>query len=135
MITLNHIGIAVKDLPQMKKLFSILGLTVEHQQAVLEQGVMTHFLPLPETSTHLELLEPLDPQGTVARFIEKKGPGIHHLAFCFSAGELEPILNQLRAEGLRLIYEAPQPGAQGMRVNFIHPGDAGGILIELMEPG
>jgi methylmalonyl-CoA epimerase len=134
MASLNHIGIAVRDLPGMKKLFSILGLESGHVEAVPDQGVVTHFLPLPKVQGHLELLEVTDPQGTVAKFIEKKGPGIHHLSFLLAAGELEPLCARLKAEGYRLIYGAPRPGAHQMRINFIHPASAGGILIEVMEP-
>ena len=68
MASLNHIGIAVSDLPAMKKLFSLLGLTIQHSESVPDQGVMTHFLPLPLEQGHLELLETLDPQGAVAQF-------------------------------------------------------------------
>lgn len=134
MASLNHIGIAVADLPQLKKLFAILGLTVGHEEAVPEQGVNTHFLPLPREQANLELLEVIDPQGTVAKFIEKRGAGIHHLSFLVKKGELDPLCSRLRDEGFRLIYEAARPGAHSMRVNFIHPASAGGMLIEVMEP-
>ena len=130
---LNHIGIAVNQLPELKKLFSILGLQTTHQELVVDQGVKTHFLPLPLVQGSLELLEVTDPQGTVAKFIEKRGPGIHHLSFEVSTGDLEPLTQTLKTSGYRLIYDAPKTGAHGMRVNFIHPASAGGILIELME--
>lgn len=137
MATLNHIGIAVSDLPGMKKLFSILGMGVAHTEVVPEQGVRTHFLSfnVERPASHLEFLEVTDPQGAVAKFIEKKGPGIHHLSFRVEKGELEPLCVKLKAEGYRLIYDAPKNGAHKMRINFIHPASAGGILIELMEPG
>ena len=131
---LNHIGIAVELLPQLKTLFALLGLTVDHSEAVPSQGVDTHFLPLPVELTHLELLVPTDPQGTVAQFLAKRGPGIHHLSFELPQGTLERVSQRLREEGYRLIYDTPRPGAHGMRVNFVHPSTAGGILIEVMEP-
>jgi methylmalonyl-CoA epimerase len=131
---LDHIGIAVSQLPELKKLFGLLGLSVAHTEAVPEQGVNTHFLPLPREQANLELLEVLDPQGTVAKFIEKRGAGIHHLSFRLAQGELDATCARLRQEGYRLIYDAPKSGAHQMRVNFIHPSTAGGILIELMEP-
>ena len=134
MASLDHIGVAVADLPGLKKLFSILGLKTDHVEDVPEQGVKTHFLPLPPAQGHIELLEVTDPTGTVAKFIQKRGPGIHHLSFLVKRGELDPLCAQLGASGYRLIYDKPTPGAHAMRINFIHPASAGGILIELMEP-
>ena len=134
-VTLNHIGIAVDALPAVKQLFEILQLKVARTEAVPDQGVVTHFLPLPVAECSLELLEVSDPAGTVARFIEKRGPGIHHLSFQVGRGELVSLSAQLRKSGFRLIYDEPREGAHSMRINFIHPASAGGILIELMEPG
>src|SRR4051812_19680269 len=135
MISLNHIGIAVADLPALKKLFGLLGISVKSTEPVPDQGVVTHFLPLPNAATNLELLEVTDPEGVVAKFIAKRGPGIHHLSFEVGRGELDRLSERLRAEGYRLTYDAARKGAHGMRVNFIHPAGAGGLLIELMEPG
>ncbi|MEO5970551.1 MAG: VOC family protein [Bdellovibrionia bacterium] len=139
MASLNHIGIAINNLPLMTKLFGLLNLKIDHSEAVPTESVMTHFLPLPlhglENSFNLEFLEPLDPEkGPIANFLKKKGPGIHHLAFSVNPGELELLSERLRKEGFRLIYDKAQPGAHGAKVNFIHPAFAGGILIELMEP-
>ena len=134
MATLNHIGIAVQNLPELKKLFSLLGFQVEHTEAVPEQGVVTHFLPLPREQGYLELLQVTDPEGIVAKFIQKRGPGIHHLSFLLQKGELDALCERLKEEGYRLIYDMPRLGAQGMQVNFIHPASAGGILLEVMEP-
>lgn len=131
---LNHIGIATSKPSELERLFALLGLSKDHQEAVPEQGVVTHFLPLPPERANLELLEPTDPEGTIAKFLQKRGPGIHHLSFQVDRGSLEPLLDQIRAEGFRLIYDTPRMGAHQMRVNFIHPGSAGGLLIELMEP-
>jgi methylmalonyl-CoA epimerase len=133
--TLNHIGIAVSDLPGMKKLFSLLGLNIGHVESVPEQGVITHFLPLPMEPGTIEFLEPTDPKGTVAQFLEKRGPGIHHLSFSVKKGQLDLLCDQLRQEGYRLLYQVPKLGAHQMRINFIHPASCGGILIEVMEPG
>jgi len=132
--TLDHIGIAVSQLPELQRLFAILGLSIGRTEDVPDQGVRTHFLDLPREPARLELLEVLDPQGTVARFIQKRGPGIHHLSFRLKKGELDPVSTQLRASGFKLIYDAPKSGAHAMRINFIHPASAGGILVELMEP-
>lgn len=137
MVRLNHIGIAVADIPKLQKLFALLGLAVTHQEGVPEQGVRTHFLPFrvgDDGFGHLEFLEPVDPEGTVAKFIQRRGPGVHHLSFTLPRGELDRLCARLRAEGYRLIYEQPRAGAHSMRINFIHPSSAGGILIEVMEP-
>jgi len=131
---LDHIGIAVTQLPELTRLFRILGLGVDHEEAVPEQGVNTHFVPLPVEQANLEFLEVTDPAGTVAKFIEKRGPGIHHLAFRVRRGELDALCVRLKGEGIRLIYAEPRPGAHDMRVNFIHPQSAGGMLVEVMEP-
>jgi len=136
MAALDHIGIAIHDLPQMTKLFGLLNLKIKYSEPVPEQGVITHFLPLPATAgaSQLELLEPSDPEGTIALFLKKKGPGIHHLAFAVGSGELDGLSERLRSEGFRLIYDTARAGAHRKRVNFIHPASAGGILIELTEP-
>ncbi len=132
---LNHIGIAVADLPSIQKLFGLLGMSVDHIEPVPAQGVNTHFLPfaIEKPASHLELLEVTDPEGAVAKFIQKRGAGIHHLSFRVDRGELDPLCARLSAEGYRLIYDAPRAGAHQMRINFIHPASAGGMLIEIME--
>jgi len=134
LVHLSHIGVAVNALPEMKKLFSLLGLSITHSEPVIEQGVSTHFIPLPYKPAAIEFLEVLDPKGTVAKFIEKKGPGIHHLSFETEKGKLDSLCQNLKNSGYRLIYDSPKKGAHSMRINFIHPASAGGILIELMEP-
>ncbi len=132
-IRLNHIGVAVANLPELQKLFALLGLKTTGTEAVPEQGVTTHFLPFPAGVASIELLEVTDPEGTVAKFIAKRGPGIHHLSFTVDAGKLDPLCAELKRAGVRLIYDAPQKGAHSMRINFIHPASAGGMLLEVME--
>jgi methylmalonyl-CoA/ethylmalonyl-CoA epimerase len=133
-VSLNHIGIATAaGNTQLEKLFRLLGIARGVSEAVSDQGVNVHFFNLEGTPPHLELLEVQDPAGSVARFIEKRGPGIHHLSFLVESGGLEPLMKTLMGEGYRFTYETPRAGAQGMRINFIHPATAGGVLIELME--
>ena len=133
-ITLNHIGIATAPgNAQLSRLFTLLGITRGATEAVPEQGVNVHFFNLPGHAPHLELLEVEDPEGAVAKFIQKRGPGIHHLSFSIDPGGLDPLCSKLRSEGFQLIYDTPKRGAQNMRINFIHPGPSGGVLIELME--
>lgn len=134
MIRLNHIGIAVNDLTKLNALLAVLGVSKLHSELVSEQQVNTHFFPVDGAKANLELLEPISKESTIAKFIEKRGPGIHHLSFEVARGELEPLSKKIRDAGYRLIYDEPKAGAHAMRVNFVHPSDAGGVLIEIMEP-
>jgi methylmalonyl-CoA/ethylmalonyl-CoA epimerase len=126
--TLDHIGIAVKSL-DAAKIYEALGLSMGHIETVATQGVRTAFLPVGQSS--IELLEPTGPDSAVAKFIEKRGEGIHHI--CFRVDDIEAHLERLKAEGYRLINEAPVPGAHGCRVAFLHPAAGNGVLIELSE--
>jgi methylmalonyl-CoA epimerase len=128
--TLDHIGIAVRSI-EGTKIYRALGLDVEHIETVETQGVKTAFLSVGDSN--LELLEPLSPESGVAKFIEKRGEGIHHI--CLRVTNLEEHLARLKAEGFRLINEAPVPGAHGCRVAFLHPAAGNGVLIELSEGG
>jgi len=135
MAKLNHIGIAIQDLPRMKELFQLLGSDISHSETVPHQGVIAHFVPLQSANSNIEFLEPLqDSSGAVARFLKQKGPGIHHLSFETEKGELDSLCDRLRKNGFRVLYDQSDRGANGMRINFIHPASCGGILIELMEP-
>ena len=125
---LDHIGIAVKSL-DLAKIYAALGLSVDHVETVEKQGVKTAFLSVGDSN--LELLEPLSPSSPVAKFIEKRGEGIHHI--CFRVDNIEEHLARLKGEGFRLINEAPVPGAHGCRVAFLHPAAGNGVLIELSE--
>jgi methylmalonyl-CoA/ethylmalonyl-CoA epimerase len=126
--TLDHIGIAVRSL-DAAKIYQDLGLTVDHVETVAAQGVRTAFLSAGDAN--LELLEPAGPDSTVAKFIEKRGEGIHHI--CLRVENIEEHLARLKAAGYRLINEAPVPGAHGCRVAFLHPSAGNGVLIELSE--
>ena len=125
---LDHIGIAVRSL-DAARIYAALGLSVEHVENVATQGVKTAFLSVGDAN--LELLEPLSPDSPVAKFIEKRGEGIHHI--CFRVTDLESHLERLKRQGFRLINEAPVPGAHGRRVAFLHPAAGNGVLIELSE--
>jgi methylmalonyl-CoA/ethylmalonyl-CoA epimerase len=133
-VTLNHIGIATESgSSPLEKLFRILGIGRGSSEKVPDQGVNVHFFNLKGEPPHLELLEVIDPAGSVARFIEKRGPGIHHLSFQVESGKLDALCETLKQEGFKFTFDAPKRGAQDMRINFIHPATAGGVLIELME--
>jgi methylmalonyl-CoA/ethylmalonyl-CoA epimerase len=125
---LDHIGIAVKSL-DAARVYEAMGLTIGHVETVETQKVKTAFLSVGDSS--LELLEPTGPDSTVAKFIEKRGEGIHHL--CFRVDDIEEQLERLKAQGYRLINEAPVPGAHGCRVAFLHPSAGNGVLIELSQ--
>jgi methylmalonyl-CoA/ethylmalonyl-CoA epimerase len=126
--TLDHIGIAVRSL-QSAKIYEDLGLTIEHVETVETQRVKTAFLSVGDSN--LELLEPTSPDSPIAKFIEKRGEGIHHI--CFRVDDIEAHLERLKTAGYRLINEAPVPGAHGCRVAFLHPAAGNGVLIELSE--
>jgi methylmalonyl-CoA/ethylmalonyl-CoA epimerase len=128
MTKLDHIGIAVRSL-ESAKIYQDLGLTIDHVEVVETQKVKTAFLSVGDSN--LELLEPTSPDSTIARFIEKRGEGIHHI--CLRVDDIEAHLARLKEQGYRLINEHPVPGAHGCRVAFLHPAAGNGVLIELSE--
>jgi methylmalonyl-CoA/ethylmalonyl-CoA epimerase len=127
--TLDHIGIAVRSIESGAKIYRDLGLTIGHVETVETQRVKTAFLSVGDSN--LELLEPTSPDSPIAKFIEKRGEGIHHI--CLRVENIEAHLERLKAAGYRLINEAPVPGAHGCRVAFLHPSAGNGVLIELSE--
>lgn len=132
-VRFDHVAIATNEPEKLKKLFALIGLADGGTEEVASQGVMTHFQKLAPDASAIELLEPIDPKGVVAQFIAKKGPGIHHI--CLRVSDVRALCEKLAKEQVRLIYPAPQPGAHGALVNFIHPASAGGVLIELSQKG
>ncbi len=126
---LDHIGIAVRSIAATT-IYEDLGLTVDHVETVASQGVKTAFLPVGEA--RLELLEPTGPASPVAKYLEKRGEGVHHL--CFRVEDIDAELEKLKAKGYRLVNETPVPGAHGCRVAFLHPSAGNGVLIELSQP-
>ena len=129
-VVVDHIGIAVKSIEDALKFWEVtLGIKCEGIEEVKEQKVKTAFLPIKDTE--LELLEATDEDSPIAKFIEKKGEGIHHIAI--RVENLEEALEELKQKGVRLIDEKPRYGAGGARIAFIHPKATGGILLELSE--
>jgi methylmalonyl-CoA/ethylmalonyl-CoA epimerase len=126
--TLDHIGIAVRSL-DTARIYSALGLSIDHVESVESQGVKTAFIRVGDAN--LELLEPMSEDSPVGRFIERRGEGIHHI--CFRVTNIEWHLENLKSQGYRLVNETPVAGAQGCRVAFLHPADGNGVLIELSE--
>lgn len=125
----DHIGVAVSSIDGALGIYRALGLEVAHREEVPGQKVKTAFLPVGES--RVELLEPTSEDSPVARFLAKRGPGVHHV--CFAVGDLEAALEDLSRRGFRLIHPEPLPGAGGRRVAFLHPEAANGVLIELAE--
>jgi methylmalonyl-CoA/ethylmalonyl-CoA epimerase len=132
----DHVGLAVPDLDVAIKWYhDHLGMIVLHEEINEEQGVREAMLSVrgaPKGSAQIQLMSPLDETSTIAKFIGKRGPGIQQLAYRVS--DVEALSERLRAEGVRLLYDAPRKGTANSRINFIHPKDAGGVLIELVEP-
>lgn len=128
---LDHVGIAVQDLGQSLAFFrDALGLHVEPPEEVATQHVRAHFVPVGESS--LELLEATRPESPIARYVEKRGPGLHHITL--RVDDVGAAIAHVRARGLRVIDETPRPGAEGALVAFIHPSSAHGVLVELKQP-
>lgn len=129
-ITLSHIAVAVKSISESLKFWQdVLGLSLLAIEEVPEQKVKVAMLGI--ENTHIELLEPLNPESTVAKFIEKRGEGLHHIAF--EVENIEEVLEKLKESGVKLIDEKPRKGAMGKKIAFIHPQSTGGVLIELTE--
>ncbi|GAA0220140.1 methylmalonyl-CoA epimerase [Saccharothrix mutabilis subsp. mutabilis] len=133
---IDHVGIAVPDLDAAIAFHrENLGLEVAHEEVNEEQGVREAMLRAPGdtgSGTAVQLLAPLTPESTIAKFIDRSGPGLQQLAYRVS--DVDAAAAALRAKGLRLLYETAKRGTSNSRVNFIHPKDAGGVLVELVEP-
>jgi len=129
---ISHIGIAVTSIDEALPFYTeVLGLEFEGTEVVEEQKVKVAFLAIGES--RIELLEPTAPDSPVAKFLEKHGPGVHHLAYQVEG--LEERLAALKGQGVRLIDETPRTGAHHTRIAFLHPKASGGVLTELCEPG
>ena len=128
-LNLDHIGIAVKSLAESSKLYELLGIKSTGTEEVAEQKVKVAFFPVGDSE--VELLESTAPDGPIARYIEKNGEGIQHIAL--RVDDLEKALAELKAKGVRLIDEKPRYGAGGARIAFVHPKSTGGVLLELSE--
>ena len=128
---IDHIGVAVEDLDAAIALYGErLDLELVHRETVESQGVEAVLLDIGEN--HVELLRPLSPDTPVGKFLAKRGPGLHHVAY--QTTDIEGTLEALRAAGMRLIDEQPRTGIRGSRVAFLHPGSSGGVLTEIVQP-
>ena len=130
---IDHVGIAVPDLDDAIAFYrDIFGVLSVHEETNEEQGVREAMLAVGDGSTRIQLLAPLTDQSTIAKFIDRSGPGLQQLAY--TVDDIEAVSERLRAKGLRLLYEAPRRGTADSLINFIHPNDAGGVLVELVQP-
>ena len=125
----DHVGIAVKNLDESVKFYESLGFKATGYEVVAEQKVKVAFLPCGDSE--LELLESTEPDGPIARFIEKNGPGIQHIAI--RVDDIDKALEELKEKGVRLIDQPPRYGAGNARIAFVHPKATGGVLLELTQ--
>jgi methylmalonyl-CoA/ethylmalonyl-CoA epimerase len=128
---MDHIGVAVENLDEAIALHQdTLGMTLVHRETVSEQGVEAVLLDVGDS--HVELLQPLGPDTAVGKFLTRRGPGLHHVAY--RVDDVEDVLRQLAAAGVRLIDEQPRTGIRNSRVAFLHPAGTGGVLTEIVQP-
>ena len=136
LLGIDHVGIAVPDLDVAIAFYEkAFGMRVQHAETNESQGVREAMLSVGDggpDATCLQLLAPLDATSTIARFLDRSGPGLQQLAYRVT--DVEAVSAVLRERGLRLLYDEPRRGTAGSRINFIHPKDAGGVLVELVEP-
>ena len=128
---IDHIGVAVADLDAAIDLHAeVYGMPLVHRETIVEQGVEAALLDVGES--HVELLAPLGEDTPVGRFLARRGPGLHHVAY--QVADVDATLRALREQGMRLIDEEPRAGIRGSRVAFLHPATAGWVLTELVQP-
>jgi len=128
---IDHIGVAVEDLDEAVTVYrDLLGMREQHRETVEEQGVDAVLLEI--GGGHVELLSPLGSGTPVGKFLKRKGPGLHHVAY--QTDDIDTRLGELRGQGVRLLDEEPRIGIRGSRVAFVHPNSTGGVLTEIVEP-
>jgi methylmalonyl-CoA epimerase len=128
---IDHVGIAVDDIDAALPLYrDRLGMAEQHRETVEDQGVHAALLEIGDA--HVELIAPIGPDGAVARFVERNGPGLHHVAY--RTADIDAELERLRAAGIRMIDDEPRVGIRKSRVAFAHPKSTGGVLTEIVEP-
>ena len=129
---IDHVGIAVTDLDAAVDFYTrAFGLTKVHEEVNEEQGVREAMLAVGDSGSCIQLLAPLTPESTIAKFLDRSGPGIQQVAY--AVDDVEATADALRKAGVRVLYESPKRGTAGSLVNFCHPKDCGGVLIELVQ--
>src|SRR4051812_23963283 len=130
---IDHVGVAVRDLDEAIEFYSTTyGMRLAHQEVNEEQGVREAMMAVGDSGSCIQLLAPLDESSTIAKFLDRSGPGIQQMAYRVT--DLDAVSATLRERGLRLLYDEPRRGTADSRINFVHPKDAGGILVELVQP-
>ncbi len=135
LLRIDHVGIAVADLDAAIEFYErVFGMRCVHTETNVEQGVREAMLAVgPSTEGGcLQLLAPLSAESTIAKFLDRNGPGVQQVAY--TVADMDAASAALRARGVRLLYDTPRRGTAGSRINFVHPKDAGGVLVELVEP-
>ena len=130
---IDHVGIAVPDLDAAITFYEeVYGMRMAHRETNEEQGVQEAMMAVGDSGSHIQLLAPLNENSTIAKFLDRSGPGVQQMAYRVT--DVEAVSAILRERGMRLLYDEPRRGTSDSRINFIHPKDAGGILVELVEP-
>jgi len=130
---IDHVGLAVADLDAAIDFYEkTFGMKLAHRETNEEQGVEEAMIAIGDSDNKLQLLAPLNENSTIAKFLDRNGPGMQQLAYRVT--DVEQVSAILRDRGVRLLYDAPRRGTADSRINFIHPKDAGGVLVELVEP-
>jgi methylmalonyl-CoA/ethylmalonyl-CoA epimerase len=130
---IDHVGIAVADMDAALRFYrDTFGFVCVHEETNEDQGVREALLAVGEGETRVQLLAPLRTESAIAKFLDRAGPGVQQVAFAVT--DLAAVSAKLRQRGLRLLYDEPRLGTAGSRINFVHPKDAGGVLVELVEP-
>ncbi len=130
---IDHVGIAVPDLDAAIAFYrDTMGMALLHEEVNEEQGVREAMMAVGDSTSCVQLLAPLSPDTTIGRFLDKSGPGIQQMAY--RVEDIDAVCATLRERGVRLLYDTPKRGTSNSRVNFVHPKDAGGVLVELVEP-
>ena len=129
---IDHVGIAVTDLDEAAAFYArVFGLQVVHEEVNEDQGVREAMLGVGDSGSCIQLLAPLSPESTIAKFLDRSGPGIQQVAY--GVDDVEAVCAHLRSEGVRVLWDAPRRGTAGSLVNFVHPKDCGGVLVELVQ--
>jgi len=132
-VCIDHVGVAVPDLDEAIAFYQgTLGMRLQHEEVNEEQGVREAMVAVGDSGSCIQLLAPISADSTIAKFLDRSGPGLQQLAYRVT--DLDRVCTVLRERGLRLLYDAPRRGTAGSRINFVHPKDAGGVLVELVEP-
>ena len=130
---IDHVGVAVADLDEAKEFYArVFDLRVVHEETNTDQGVREAMLAVGDSGSYVQLLAPLGPDSPIAKFLDRSGPGVQQVAYAVE--DVDAVAATLRERGVRVLYDTARGGTAGSRVNFVHPKDAGGVLIELVEP-